>query len=116
MRPRMKKSWAIAPARALVARACVAEDAALPLEAAVAGPNAVAQGALLADLGEQPAAHSATEDLDRQASGVVLRIGLCDRRIRDADVRLLALLFFVMVIAGRRQHLDGRLGLAVPVA
>ena len=75
---------------AVVARAGVAEDAALAFEARVAGPDVVDQAALLADLGEEPAAHAAAEDFHAEADGVVVVVRLGDRRVRDADVRLLA--------------------------
>jgi hypothetical protein len=43
-------------------------------------------------------------------------VRLGHRRVRDADVRLLALLLLVVVVARRGQNVERRLGLAVPVA
>ena len=75
---------------AVVARAGVAKQAGAVAQGGVVGADAVAEAALLADLGEQPAAGAAAEDFVGEPGDVVIRVPLRDGRAGDADVRLLA--------------------------
>ncbi len=77
----------------------------------LAGVDAVAQAAALADLGEQPGAHAAAEHADRAPRLEVVGMAIGHARVGHADLRLLRIVRQVLV-AARLGRLGDRIGRA----